>query len=156
MADATSKKSIILLVFTLCFSLTAFSQKKKLKQFSNEFAVYLTDLDGFMTSTQNDELKSVYKQFLKSSKTFSESEKVSLVQISNKMLSKRLRPNPHFSNFLLAVISVDKSNRGELLLPQWLKVFEKTVDESTTNKLMLFCSFTSNLVSQKILRSSNR
>ena len=136
MANATSKKSLILFVLAIVFSLTA-SPQKKLKEFSNDFQTYLTDLDRFMTSSQNNELRSVYKTFLRNSKTFSETEKGSIVQISNKMLLKRLRPNPHFSSFLLAVISVNNSDRGEVLLSQWLNVFEKTLDESTTNKLML-------------------
>ena len=153
MANVTSKKSIILFLLTLVFSFNAFSQKK-LKEFSNEFDNYLVDLNHFMTSSQNSDLKSVYKSFLKNSKTFSETEKLNIIQISNKMLLKRLRPNPHFSNFLLTVISVKNSNRGDSFLLQWLDVYERTLDQSTTNKLMLYCSFTDNLVRQNILRSS--
>ena len=93
MANATFNKSLILLVFFLVLSLAAFSQKKQLKQFSNEFSIYLSELDGFMTTTNNDELRSVYKNFLKKSRTLSEVEKINVIQISNRMLSiKRVEP----------------------------------------------------------------
>ena len=36
MANAAFKKSLILLVFALVFSSTSFSQKKQIKEFSNE------------------------------------------------------------------------------------------------------------------------
>ena len=59
MANATPKKSIILFLFALFFSLSAFSQKK-LTKFSKEFPTYLLELDGFMTATNNDKLELVY------------------------------------------------------------------------------------------------
>jgi hypothetical protein len=155
MAIPIFKKSLILLLFSLVFSLTSFSQKKeKLKEFSNEFPAYLSELDGFMTATDNNKLKLIYKKFLKNTESLSVKEKVNIIQISNKMLLKRLRPNPHFSKFLSAIISVNNSDKGEILLEEWLKVVEETVDAATTNKLMLFCVFTSDLVSKNILRAS--
>ena len=154
MANSTLKKSLILLVLTLVFSFTAFSQKMKLKEFSNDFSTYLSDLDGFMTNSQNDELKSVFKKFSNNAESFSEMERDNIIHISNKMLSKRLRPNPHFSKFLSTVVSVKNSKKGDSFLLEWLRVFKESVEASSTNKLMLFCAFTSNLVSENILRSS--
>ena len=154
MANATFKKSAITLILFLIFSSSVFSQKKQLKEFSKEFSVYLTDLDGFMTATKNDALQSVYRNFSKNSKGLSEIEKRNIIQISNKMLSKRLRPKPHFFNFLSAVIDIKNHSRGDVLLAQWLQVFNETLDANTTNKLMLFCGFTSNLVRNNSLRES--
>ena len=153
MANATPKKSIILFLFALFFSLSAFSQKK-LTKFSKEFPTYLLELDGFMTATNNDELKLVYRRFSKQSKNLSEEEKSNIIQISNKMLSKRLRPNPHFSKFLSAVINIDDSRRGSVLLLEWLNVFNEALGVNTTNKLMLFCAFSSDLTKKNILRAS--
>ena len=102
MANATFKKSIVIVIFTLLYSLDSFSQKtQKIKQFSNEFSAYLIELNGFMNATDNDELESLYKRFLKISEKLSEKEKRSIIKISNTMLSKRLRPNHQFEKFLL-------------------------------------------------------
>ena len=154
MANATFKKSLIS-VLTLLFSLTAFSQKQQLKEFTNEFSIYLTELDAFMTATKNDKLELIYKQFSNQFNTFSEDEKVNIIQISNQMLSRRLRPKPHFSNFISTILIVNNSARGEVLLPEWLKVFNATLNKSTSNKLMLFCKFSSDLLTENALRVSN-
>ncbi len=155
MANATSKKSLILFVFILVFSFSSFSQKReRLKEFSNEFPIFLSELGDFMTSNDNAQLKSIYKRFSKDSEILSEKEKFNIIQISNKMLSKRLRPKPHFSKFLSTIISVNNSDKGEGLLLEWLEVVIETVDGTTTNKLMLFCDFTNDLVNENILRAS--
>ena len=102
MANATFKKGLILLLFIFIYSLDTYSQSKgRLKVFSEDFSIYLTELDGFMQI--NDDLKLVYKQFKKSASNFSEKEQDNIISISNKMLSKRLRAKPYFSNFLLAI-----------------------------------------------------
>ena len=154
MANATFKKSLITVLFFLIFSSSVFSQNKQLKEFSNDFSIYLTDLDVFMTASKNDALQSVFRNFAKKSKRLSELEKRNIIQISNKMLLKRLRPKPHFSEFLSAIVDIKNHPKGEVLLPQWLQVFNEALDATTTNKLMLFCGFTSNLVRNNSLRES--
>ena len=102
MANAAFKKSLILVVLTLVFSLQSFGQKKgKLKEFTKEFPAYLAELGEFMTATDNNELKSIYKKFSKNSESLSEAEKLKIILISNKMLDKRLKPRPHFSEFFV-------------------------------------------------------
>ena len=156
MANVTFNKGLILVVLTLLFSLTSFSQKRQLKDFSNEFSTYLAELDGFMTSTNNDRLELIYKKFSDQFDNYlSDNEKVNIIKISKKMLSKRLRPNPHFLNLFSTIVIVKNSDKGDVLLLDWLKVFEETLDGSTTNKLMLFCTFTADLVGENTLRESN-
>jgi hypothetical protein len=154
MANATLKKSLVLILFALFLSLTSFSQKKKFSEFSNEFSTYLIELNSFMTATDNNQSRSVFKQFSKISEALSEDERVNIVQISNKMLSKRLRSNPHFLNFLSATINVNKFSKRDDLLLEWLNVVNQTLSGTSVKKLMLFYSFTSDFLSKSILRSS--
>ena len=155
MANATFKKGLILFVLTLVFSFSTLAQKKgKLKEFSKEFPVYLTDLGEFMTATDNDELKSIYKKFSKNSESFSEIEKSKIIMISNRMLDKRLKPRPHFSKFLSSLMIVNNHAKGESMLLEWLAVVGQTVAKTTARKLMLFCAFTNDLVNENTLRSS--
>ena len=127
MADVTPKKNLIVLFFILNFSITVFGQKNvKFLEFSNEFPAYLSELNNFMTSTNNEKLISDYRRFSKNSQTLSDSEKLEIINISNKMLSKRLKPNPHFSRFLSAIVSVNNCNKRKTLLIEWLHVFRET------------------------------
>ena len=97
MANVTFKKSLVLLVLIFVFSLSSYAQKKgRVKEFSKEFPAFLVELDGFMTATDNSDLKSVFKQFKKKSEVLAISEKEIIMQVSDKMLKKRLRANPHF------------------------------------------------------------
>ena len=155
MANVTFKKSLVLLVLTLVFSLSSFAQKKgRVKEFTQEFPVFLVELEGFMYATDNSDLKSVFKQFKKKSEVLAISEKQIIMQVSDKMLKKRLRAKPHFQEFLAALILVDNHAKGETMLPEWLNVVQETLAETTTKKLVMFFSFSSDLVSNNILRES--
>ena len=57
-------------------------------------------------------------------------------------------------NIMRRMCDVNNSSKGETLLLQWLNVVEKTVNTSTSSKLILFFAFTSDLVTDNILRKS--
>jgi len=155
MANATFKKGLILFVLTLVFSFSSSAQKKgKLKEFSKDFPIYLSELNEFMTASDNSDLKAVYKSFSKNSLELTEEEQERIILISNKMLDKRMRANPHFSKVLSALMNVNNHVKGESMLPEWLGVIDEIVDNTTTKKLMLFCAFTDDLVRENILRKS--
>ena len=155
MANATFKKGLILFVLTLVFSFSSFAQKKgKLKEFSKDFPIYLAELSDFMTASDNSDLKTVFKSFSKNSSKLTITEKEKIIIISNKMLDRRMRSNPHFSKVLSALVNVNNHVKGESMLPEWLGVIDETVCNTTTKKLMLFCAFTEDLVTENILRKS--
>ena len=155
MANATFKKGLILFVLTLVFSFSTSAQKKgKLKEFSKDFPIYLAELSEFMTASDNSDLKMVFKSFSKNSSELTVIEQEKIILISNKMLGKRMRAKPHFSEFLTSLMIVNNHVKGESMLPQWLGVIDQTVDNTTTKKLMLFCAFTDDLVKENILRKS--
>ena len=91
MANVTSKKGLVLFVLSVIFSLSSLAQNKgKLKEFSKDFSIYLVELDNFMRSTDNDKLKSVYKQFSKDSEYLSDQERVKIIQISNYKINSKI------------------------------------------------------------------
>ena len=155
MANATFKKGLILFVLTLVFSFSIYAQKKgNLKEFSKDFPVYLSELSEFMSASDNSDLKNVFKSFLKNSSELTLIEQDKIIFISNKMLDKRMRANPHFFNVFSALMNVNDHVKGESMLPEWLGVVDETVDNTTTKKLMLFCAFTNDLVKENVLRKS--
>ena len=109
MTNVSFQKKLILLVFVLSYSFQSFAQKKgSIKEFSKEFPVFITELQTFMTATDNFELKSTYKAFNKASASFTLTEQSSIIDIANKMLAKRLKPKPHFNPFLKSLMVVKK------------------------------------------------
>ena len=66
MANVTLKKGLVFLILAFTLTFDAVSQKQgKTTEFSEEFSVFLYELESFMTAKNNDQLKSVYKKFLK-------------------------------------------------------------------------------------------
>jgi hypothetical protein len=84
MANATFKKGLILFVLTLVFSFSTSAQKKgKLKEFSKDFPIYLTELSEFMTASDNSDLKTVFKYFSKNSSELTGIEQEKIILIYN-------------------------------------------------------------------------
>ena len=101
MANTAFKKSLILVVLMFVFSFSSFAQKKgKSKEFTKEFPVFIAELQTFMEVSGNAELKSTYKAFNKASGSFTLNEQSIIIDIANKMLEKKLKPKPHFNDFI--------------------------------------------------------
>ena len=134
MTNITFKKKLILLVFVFGCSFQSFAQKKgSIKEFSKEFPIFITELQTFMTATDNSELKSTYKAFNKASASFTLTEQSSIIDIANKMLDKRLKPKPHFNRFLKSLMVVKNHSKTEILFSEWLAVIEQTIENTTTD-----------------------
>ena len=55
MANVTFKKGLILILFSLIYSSSTFSQSKvKLKNFSDDFSIYIKELDEFIDKTNKE------------------------------------------------------------------------------------------------------
>jgi len=148
---------ILLLSFLFCFN-NAFSQdnKKKLTKFSDEITVFVQEMDGFINVTKNKELSTVFNQFeenIQSEQLDSKSIK-QIIAIANTMLGKRLRPNPHFSNFLKAINQFVYQPTAIPKFNDWLNVVDTLIEESTTKRLMLYFIFTNDFLSSGMLRKS--
>ncbi|MBC8265882.1 MAG: hypothetical protein H8E84_02855 [Flavobacteriales bacterium] len=146
---------IILLFFNFNYG---FSQDKKTKltKFSDDKELYIQELEGFLTATKNKDLIKVFSDFednFESGKFEKESIK-QIIHISNVMLSKRLRANPHFLNYLKALNQFAYQADALPKLNSWLKVVDNLLEESTTKRLILFFRFTEGFISSAVLRDS--
>ncbi|MEE2931024.1 MAG: hypothetical protein VX370_00675 [Bacteroidota bacterium] len=142
----------IYLFLFLLFSFKCFSQNYKTEGFSSEFNLYVTQLETFLQSSHNKELKIIYNEFcnLSNKDTFSDLEKQIIIQISNKMLEKQLRANPYFKNFLNTLNKFQGSSKTL----KWLQATLDMIGSSTNKELVTFFRFTDNLISTQTLRKS--
>ena len=151
------REIILFLSFLLCFN-SSFSQdkKKKLTKFSEEIPAFLEETNDFLNSKKNKDLSRVFSQFEENINTqkFDSKNTKQIIAVFNKMLEKRLRPNPHFSNFLKAINQFAYQKRVISKFPNWLNVVDNLLERSTTKRLMLYFIFTDDFLSSGMLRKS--
>ena len=70
------------------------------------------------------------------------------------MLSKRLKSKPYFFEMLTVIVNINNNEKGDILLLNWLNIIVQMLEENSSKKILLFCRFTNQLVTQNILRES--
>ena len=140
MVNGAFKKIKFLFLFLFLISNTQTSAQKKIASFSEDFKSYIQELESVMTSSDNSDLKSNFKDFkkLSSNNSFSEKQVNQIIDISNKMLKKRLKASSHFNNFILCLSSLKNKNISNDNIDDWLMVVSKIIDDFSSKKLMVF------------------
>ncbi len=149
-------KKLSISFFCIFLSIISISQEKtKISSFSNDVPVFLDQLDKLL-NVNNKSLSRVFKQFEESINNNSSDTVIikRIINICDKMLQKRLRPNPHFYNLLMVINQFNFQNQSINNFSSWLNVVEKMIDESTVKRLMQYFKFTENFISTSTLRSS--
>ncbi|WP_051359905.1 hypothetical protein [Adhaeribacter aquaticus] len=97
---------------------------------SKEPQQFITDLKSMMASTHNQGAMEVGAKFegLWNNKQLTPTQQTRIIDLSQKMLGRKLRARPHFENFLGAIVSgVTVQNLNNVALDQFLTVTEKTL-----------------------------
>ena len=146
-------------VLTICFMLFLFSYSFAQKQdkFSEESTVFIKELDEFLNATKNKNLKNLFSQFEDNfnAEKFNVAQKKQFIALANKMLEKRLRPNPHFANLIKSVNQFAYHPTSLPKFNDWLSVVAQLMEESTTKRLMMYVIFTHDFLSSGMLRNSS-
>jgi len=154
MANDSFQKILTLIIF-ISISFFSFSQdkQKKTNYFSDDFSLYIQEISDFMTKSDNQDLKIILNRYKTAVSDLSVNEQEVIIRISNKMLTRKLKPKQHFSKFLSSItITVNSSEKKDLL--NWLRIVEDVVDQSTIKTTMLLFDFHKMLIDQNLLRSS--
>ena len=93
----------IVIISILCsFSANA---QKKISKFSDDYSIYIDELNTLMSASDNSDLKDNFKQFrkLSLSEFVTQNQQKSIISLSNKMLDNRMRATPHFNQLLITL-----------------------------------------------------
>ena len=123
----------------------SFAQKKE--KISEESTVFIKELDEFLNAIKNKDLKNIFSQFEDNfnAEKFNVAQKKQFIALANKMLEKRLRPNPHFANLLKSVNQFAYHKTAMPKFNDWLSVVTQLLEESTTKRLMMYFFIQKNL-----------
>lgn len=156
MVNGAFKKIKFLFILLFLISITQTSAQKKITSFSEDFKAYLQELENVMTASDNSDLKSNFKDFkkLSSNNSFTNKQENQIIDVSNKMLKKRLKASSHFNNFILCLSSLKNKNISNDNIDDWLMVVSKIIDDFSSKKLMVFYYFTLDLIDSNTLRET--
>ena len=117
------KIRLFLIIVSILCSISVNAQNK-VSVFSDDYKIYLDELNVLMSSSDNSTLKDSYKQFkrISSTNSFTKNQEQIIISISNKMLDKRLRAAPHFNQFILSLSSFKKDPVNNEKLDNWLSI----------------------------------
>ena len=149
------KIRLFLIIVSILCSISVNAQNK-VSVFSDDYKIYLDELNVLMSSSDNSTLKDSYKQFkrISSTNSFTKNQEQIIISISNKMLDKRLRPAPHFNQFLLSLSSLKNDPVNDLKIENWLSITSVVIEDFSTKKLLMFFYFSIDLLDNNILRST--
>ncbi len=152
-------KRLVLIIVMLCFSATLFAQR--FKEFSGNPDTYIEELTQFYQSDVNmkkDKQKEYAELILKYSEVWnaiSSQQKKDVMDLSNEMLNKRVRPNPGFYDFIETQIEFQKANQSKESYNQWFKGLQWTIKSSTLGGFNNAVNSSLNLVKYNSLYSTN-
>ena len=131
------RNRLLFLSCLLCFN-SSFSQdkKKKIIKFSEEITVFVREMDEFINIAKNKDLSRFFSLFEDNiqSQKFDTKSKKQIIAIANTMLEKRLRANPHFTNFLKAINQFAYQPTAIPKFNDWLNVVDILLEESTIKR----------------------
>jgi hypothetical protein len=137
-------------------SLAAVSQNMKV--FSGDTANYPDELYEYMR-TLPEQYEDQLTEFLMAwevQKLFTPTEQFTIIQLSDLMISQKVRPYPHFLNFLTCFLSFKKYNTREENYDQWVQGFEKLLRKNKTKirDIDNVLNFTQSLLQDSIIYQS--
>jgi len=150
---------IFLFLISVFFSLSANSQT--IKSFSDDPAIFITELKTFFLSIDNPDEKKVAKEFVEdltlawNNGKIPADEKKQIIITCNKMLKKKMRAIPHFKNYLSDIISFNNTNQTQASYKAWEASLDKLINKSTSTQFIDYLEISNNLFTGNILYKSS-
>jgi hypothetical protein len=134
-------------------------QAQAVRKFSDEPEKFITEMSTLMNKGNSAKSKLVMEKFtvIFNSNAYTRDEKSNIIYLSNLLLKKRARANPHFLNYLQTVIAIKNIGLPEKDILAWFSGAESILKNNTisVNKANLFFVNSDLLFEKNILYKSN-
>jgi hypothetical protein len=151
----------ILLFAPLLLIFVIKSNAQPIKKFSDDPAVFFEELKTFFQDIDNPDDKKTAKAFVETftlewdGGKFSEDQKTQMIETCNKMLKKKMKPIPHFKNYLSTIISFNNTSQTEESFKAWEASLDKLINKSTSTLFIEYLDVSNNLFSENVLYKSS-
>jgi hypothetical protein len=146
----------LLTFFIISLSLKA----QTIKKFSEEPASFFEELTTFFQDVDNPNDKKIVKEFIASftdewnAGKFSDDQKKEMIATCNLMLKRKMKPIPHFKNYLSAIISFNNTNQTAASFKAWEASLGKLINRSTSSQFIEYLEISNSLFTSNILYKS--
>lgn len=115
-------KKIIILI-SIFFSTILITNAQLLKSFSDDDDKFIKDMNAFLSNTDKQQAKEIIDEFKEiwELNTFTKDQKKIIHTLSNRMLTKKCRPYPHFATYLRSLIAYTKTDMNNENYENWRK-----------------------------------
>lgn len=152
------KKHYILSLF-LIFSVSAFSQN--FTKFSENTEAYPIELSNLFSTLSLSSERREGKDFTDAwtifwnSNVLSEQEKLTVIATSNAMLARKMRPLPHFRDYLNVVKIIFETNQQSNVFSTWQNAVLHSISRPTHRPFTEFVRFSTYFFEENVLFKSN-
>jgi hypothetical protein len=149
------KKLLALILGLFLFQVTSYSQK--LDSFSMDKTQFIKQLEDYVTANKRKDIKATFEEFQVHFEggRFTDSQYVKIHTLFNLMLSKKMRANPYFSQYLTVVNVMVKKGQHETHFDTWMDIvheYAKGVKRSKLKNFNLYMIFFENFYKEKAIR----
>lgn len=154
-------KQRILLFAPLLLIFVLKSDAQPLKKFSDDPQLFFKELTIFFQDIDNPDDKKTAKDFMETytleweGNKFSGDEKTQMIETCNKMLKKKMKPIPHFRNYLSTIISFNNTSQTDESFKAWEASLDKLINRSTSTQFIEYLEISNNLFSENVLYESS-
>ncbi len=150
-------KFIYILLLTAFSLLSIASSAQQTYKFSKRTDKYPIELREFMTARIDKSKKKEILEYLERfdifwmSDTLTNEQKLKVINLSNKITYKRLRPFPEFKKYLDAVWAAGSSAKGREIYVQWIETLETLLGARSKTNFLKFLDISTNLFREQLL-----
>ncbi len=150
-------RQLIIYSFLLGFYISAYSQS--LQVFTGDTATYPNEVYEYMRNLP-EQYEDQLVEFLKAweeENLFSPEDQTKIAQLSQLMISRKVRPYPHFLSFLSCFVAFKKYNTNENNYKIWIEGFEKMLGKKKTKvkEIDNILKFTNILLRENLIYQSS-
>ncbi len=153
------KEKVAGLVLTIIISgMISTLQAQVQNKFTGEAQSFSTELRSFMGPNLSEEQSALLNSFISTwdSTILSAEIKNGIISVSNSLVLKRMRPNPHFIDYIGTIMKFINYDAGFNKLEQWISGLNGVAvsQAASVNNLHSFITSTGRLISDSLLYSS--
>jgi len=158
---STARTLFILLVLFLLTFVIPVGATNPTKAFSVDREAFIKELGDFMKKSNSQILTETFNNFESYFKTgaFDETEIRRIIEVSNKMLEHKVRPNPIFKDYLTGLLFIKEKQNGTHHFAEWHTMLLTMLDKNYKKKTKQFknyVDFSTTLFSGGVLKTGQR